>query len=88
MQTHNHLKVTSCIRMTSNEKAFNKGNIFYFILSKCGPSIRCAQRCVGFEARLSGHPCCITSIGEIKIHKKKLAELPERGRFFEAQMRL
>ena len=31
MQSRNQLKVTSCIRMSSNKKQFNKVNIFYFI---------------------------------------------------------
>jgi hypothetical protein len=31
MQTHNELKETSCIWLTSNKDQLNKVNIFYFI---------------------------------------------------------
>jgi hypothetical protein len=86
MQTHNQLKVTSCIRMTSKKETFNKVNTFYFILSKCCPSIKCAQKCADFEVRLSGHPCYISFTGEMKIRKKKLVELAERGSYNGAQM--
>jgi len=72
--------------MTSNKNSLNKVNIYYFILSKWGPSIRCAQKCAGFEAGLSGHPCYITFIGEMKTRKKELIKLVERGRCNEAQM--